>query len=78
MGKLEFEKVILVADGIYLFVKDYMDALHIAFGSISDCNYFVSCDDEIIQKAHLIEKYLMSNNYKIKICSPEGLIEALK
>ena len=44
--------VIELADGIFTFLNDYMDSLHIAFAVIGNCKYFITCDDEIIDKLY--------------------------
>ena len=71
------EEITLIADKIYLFLNDYMDALHVAFCAMAECDYFITCDDEITKNALLIEKYLTTNGYNVKIRSPEIFAEEL-
>lgn len=67
------EPVIAIADGIYPFLHDYMDCLHLAFAAFSGCDMFVTCDDEIIKKREMIESYLKNKGLNTIIKRPGEL-----
>jgi len=55
--KLE-SSTIELADTIWKenIMSDYMDILHLSMASASNCEYFLTCDDEIIKKKKQLEK----------------------
>ena len=59
-------------------IKDYADCLHLAFGGLGNCEYFVTCDDELSQEASGIESFLRKNGFKIKIRNPVQLIKEME
>lgn len=71
-------KVIEIADGIFVFLKDYMDSLHIAFAVIGNCQYFITCDDDIINKAQKIESFLKSKGFNTNIKSPSAFLKGME
>lgn len=56
-------------------IKDYMDTLHIASAVTGNCKYFVTCDDELIDKAWLIKNELIKLGYELEIVNPLDLLE---
>ena len=56
--KLE-NSTIELADTIWEenIMSDYMDILHLSMASASNCEYFLTCDDEIIKKKKHLEKF---------------------
>ncbi len=71
-------KVIEIADGIFTILKDYMDSLHIAFAVVGNCQYFVTCDDEIINKVQKIESFLKNKDFNINIKSPSAFLKGME
>ena len=71
-------KIIEIADDIFAILNDYMDSLHIAFAVISNCQYFVTCDDDIINKAQKIESFLKTEGLGINIKSPSAFLNDMK
>ena len=54
---------------ISLGIKD-MDGLHVAMAEEGEANYFVTCDDDIINKAKKFQE-----NLKVKVCSVLEFLE---
>lgn len=54
-------------------IKDYMDTLHIASAAIANCKYFITCDDELTNKAELIKNELTTLGYQLEILNPLDL-----
>jgi predicted nucleic acid-binding protein len=70
--------IIALTDDIYRTLKDYMDALHVAFAAFTKSSYFITCDEEIIKKRETIESYLKSKGYQLIITNPIEFVEVMK
>jgi len=66
---------IMIADSLQdkCKINDYMDTLHIASAATANCEYFVTCDDELTTKAALIKKELIKLGYQLEIVNPLDL-----
>jgi predicted nucleic acid-binding protein len=66
---------IMIADSLQekCKINDYMDTLHIASAATANCEYFVTCDDELTIKSDCIEKELINLGYQIEIVNPLDL-----
>ena len=64
------EKIVSLADSLHAIIKDYNDCLHIAFAAIGNCTSLITCDYELINKEVKIERFLLSQNIKLKIKTP--------
>ena len=64
-----------LADQIEAYMKDYADCLHIALAALSNCNYLVTCDRELLRKAKTIESFLFKHNFKLHIINPIKVIQ---
>lgn len=58
------------ADELHEIIHDYNDCLHIAFAAVSKCDFFITCDDELLQMRDKIESFLLSKKINIKIKHP--------
>ncbi len=56
-------------------IKDYMDTLHIASAAVANCKYFITCDDELTNKAELIKNELSTIGYQLEILNPLDLFK---
>ena len=54
-------------------INDYMDTLHIASAATANCEYFVTCDDELTTKADIVKKELIKLGYQLEIVNPLDL-----
>ena len=75
--KLE-DKIIELADGIYSYIRDYMDCLHIASAAVGKCLYFITCDDELIYNKEKIQTYLAKRGYNIYIKHPSQFLKEME
>lgn len=57
---------------------DGRDALHIIYGCYGDAIYFLTCDDELINKKDQIEKVIGELEYHIKIVNPIDFLRILR
>lgn len=57
---------------------DYADCLHLAFGCLSNCEYFVTCDAELYNHASQIESYLRKMNYRLKVKNPIKILSEME
>lgn len=73
-------KVDDIASKIHIGCKigDYADCLHLALGCISECEYFVTCDDELLNIASNIESFLKQQKFSLKIKNPIEVVEKLE
>lgn len=59
-------------------INDYADCLHLALACISSCNYFITCDDEILEKSSVIESVIGKLEFTLKIKNPIYLLKELE
>jgi predicted nucleic acid-binding protein len=71
------DHVIELADGMYPTIRDYMDALHVAFAAAGNCMYFVTCDEGITKHREKIEKYLKTKGFSINIRNPSEFVKEM-
>ena len=71
-------KVIETADLLHNTVNDYMDSLHIAFAAVSQCNYLITCDKELLKKAGRIESILSQKGFKLELTDPANFLIKLE
>lgn len=64
-----------LANDLQTYIKDYGDCLHIASAALSNCDYLVTCDHELLKKAKMIESFLLKSNFKLAIISPIEFIQ---
>lgn len=66
---------IMIADSLQdkCKINDYMDTLHIASAATANCEYFVTCDDELTRRSGLIKKELIKLGYRLEIVNPLDL-----
>ena len=48
--------------------------MHIASAAVSKCDYFITCDNEIIKKSDFIESFLIALNFNLRIINPVEFI----
>ena len=68
------KEVVKLADSLSSIVKDYMDALHIAFAAAGGCDYLVTCDKEIFDAYQAIENLLSQYGFKTKLRNPVDFV----
>ena len=66
-----------LADNLQAYVKDYADCLHIASAASSNCNYLVTCDNELLKKTKIIESFLLKSNFKLHITNPIEFVKVV-
>lgn len=69
------KEVIKLADLLSPMVKDYMDALHIAFAAAGMCNYLVTCDKELLDVSQAIENLLSQYGFQMKLRNPVDFVK---
>ncbi|MBS7645397.1 PIN domain-containing protein [Candidatus Bathyarchaeota archaeon] len=47
-----------------------MDALHVSAACLGRVDWFLTCDDEILQKCRCIERLAAEEGYKLKVRNP--------
>ncbi len=71
-------EIIKLADEIYDVLNDYMDSMHIAFAAVGNCDYFVTCDDEIIDNRIKITNILKNKKYNLEIKLPFEFVKEME
>ena len=56
-------------------INDYMDVLHLVCADVSKTDFYITCDDELLQKHDLIERYFKES---FKILNPIEFIKSLE
>ncbi|MGB9612792.1 MAG: hypothetical protein ACPL4K_01255 [Candidatus Margulisiibacteriota bacterium] len=66
------KKIISLADKLFAkrIIDDYMDVLHISSAAIGNAEYFLTCDDEILQKADKFTEFLKNEKITLIIENP--------
>lgn len=59
-------------------INDYADCLHLALACVSNCNYFITCDDEIVEKDSVIESVVGRSGFTLKIRNPIDFLNELE
>lgn len=62
--------VIDMADGLHEIIHDYNDSLHIAFAAAGKCDFFITCDYELLERKDKIERFLFSKKIYTKVKNP--------
>ena len=62
--------IIRIANGLHRLIYDYNDCLHIAFAAAAKCDFLITCDGELLEKKHKIERFLLSEKINTKINHP--------
>jgi predicted nucleic acid-binding protein len=52
-----------------------LDALHVASACLGGAGYFLTCDDQLIDRAPCIDKLAKSKGYNIKVRNPISYLE---
>ena len=66
-----------LADDLQARIKDYADCLHIASAASSGCDYFITCDEELLRKTEKIESFLLRFDTTLGIVNPVKLISII-
>lgn len=64
-----------LADKLQTYVKDYADCPHIASAALPECSYLVTCDNELLKKAKIIERFLLDSNFELNITNPIEFVQ---
>lgn len=52
-----------------------LDALHVSSACIGKVDWFLTCDDEILQNDHCIEELAAEKGYRLKVRNPVNYLE---
>jgi len=52
-----------------------LDALHISTSCFGEASFFVTCDDEILQRKKRIEELAAQEGYRLKVRDPTNYLE---
>jgi hypothetical protein len=74
------EKTIALADRLFAkgIVNDYIDILHISSAAVSQADYFLTCDDEILNKAYKLIEFLKSEKITLIIENPLQFVKDME
>lgn len=74
------EKIIALADKLFAkgIIDDYMDVLHIVSAAIGNAEYFLTCDDEILQKADRFIEFLKNEKVTLIIENPLQFVKDME
>ncbi|MCK4575142.1 hypothetical protein KAU34_01900 [candidate division WOR-3 bacterium] len=56
-------------------IYDYMDVLHLVCANVYESNFYVTCDDELLQKHRLIERFFKES---FRILNPVEFIKLME
>jgi predicted nucleic acid-binding protein len=52
-----------------------LDALHVSAACLGDANFFVTCDDDILNRADCIENLTAEKGYRLKVRKPVNYVK---
>ncbi len=67
--------IVLAQEFISVCRLGSLDALHIASASVGSAEYFLTCDDQVTDRAPFIEKLAKTRGYNIKVRNPINYLE---
>ena len=73
------DKIIKLADSIKRdsSINDFMDCLHIASACFGVCRYYITCDDELVNKNLKIMSSVRAGGFEIRIVNPIIFVEEM-
>jgi len=74
------DKIIKLANNIKrdCGINDFMDCLHIASACFGECRYYITCDDELVNKNMKIVSSVKEGGFEIKIVNPLKFVEEME
>jgi len=55
-----------------------LDALHVSSACLGKVNWFLTCDNEILQNSRCIEKFATEKGYRLKVRNPVNYLEEMR
>lgn len=75
------EDIVKFSDALYrnTGLSDYADCLHLASGYSASCDYFLTCDEGILKRSKILEKFFQKEGRKVmKIRNPKQFLKEEK
>ena len=59
------------------FTNNVADSNHLAIASTANCEYFLTCDQEILKRTTMIERFLFERGYELNILNPVVFVKRI-